>query len=223
MIICDLGNDRWSRNDYILVKVDKIFYFCNVIYINTHPEALNINAALGRVSPQRRDAALRYLHESDRKLSLAVFLLLQEALEKEYGITQPPELSFGPHGKPFLRDYPHIHFNLSHCSCAALCVVSDAPVGCDVETVQKTLDMDLCSHCCSPQELREILSSAHPELAFCALWTRKEAFLKWTGEGLTDRLPDLLSSPEAAAAHFESHISPDAAFVYSLCRGKNIA
>ena len=194
-----------------------------MVYLNAHPEVLDINAALRRVSPQRREAALRYVREIDRKLSLAAFLLLQEALEKEYGITQPPELSFGPHGKPFLRDYPYIHFNLSHCSRAALCVVSDVPVGCDVETVQKTLDMDLCNHCCSPLELQEILSSTHPEQAFCALWTRKEAFLKWTGEGLTDRLPDLLSSPEAAAAHFETRLSPDATFAFTLCRGKNIA
>ena len=194
-----------------------------MIYLNAHPEALDMNAALGRVGPQRREAALRYVREIDRKLSLAAFLLLQEALEKEYGITQPPVFSFGPHGKPFLRDYPHIHFNLSHCSCAALCVVSDAPVGCDVETVEKALDMGLCNHCCSPAEREAVLASAHPEQAFCTLWTRKEAFLKWTGEGLSDRLPDLLSSPEASAAHFKSYVSPDAAFVYSLCRGKNIA
>ena len=106
-----------------------------MIYLNTHPEDLNIDLALKQVSPQRREAALRYMRDIDRKLSLAAFLLLMEGLEKEYGISEPPVLAFGPHGKPFLRDYPHIHFNLSHCSRAALCVVGDAPVGCDVETV----------------------------------------------------------------------------------------
>ncbi len=206
-----------------LVKIDKLFYFCNVIYLNTHPEELDIDLALNRVSAQRREAALRFLREMDRKLSLAAFLLLQEALAKEYGITEPPVLAFGPHGKPFLRDYPHIHFNLSHCSRAALCVVGDAPVGCDVETVTTPLDRDLLDHCFNPREREAILAAERPEVAFCTLWTRKEAFLKWTGEGLTDLLPDLLFSPEAAAARFRSVVSPDATFVYTLCQGKNNA
>ena len=190
-----------------------------MIYLNEHPEELNIALALNQVGPQRREAALRYMREIDRKLSLAAFLLLMEGLEKEYGITEPPVLAFGPHGKPFLRDYPGIHFNLSHCARAVLCVISDAPVGCDVEAVVSPLDMDLVNHCCSPEEQAAILASDRPEAAFCTLWTRKEAFLKWTGEGLTDHLPELLSSPEAAAARFETRVSPDASFAYTLCQG----
>ncbi len=190
-----------------------------MVSLNTHPEDLDIRQALNQVGPQRREAALRYVRESDRKLSLAVFLLLMEALEKEYGITEPPVFAFEPHGKPYLRDYPHIHFNLSHCSRAALCVVGERPVGCDIETVGRALDMDLCDHCCSPAEREAILASPRPEEAFCTLWTRKEAFLKWSGDGLNDRLPDLLSSPEALAAHFDSVVSPDGSFVYTICKG----
>ena len=84
------------------VNVEINFYFCNVIYLKEHPEDLNITLALNQVGPQRRDTALRYVREIDRKLSLAAFLLLMEGLEKEYGITEPPVLAFGPHGKPFL-------------------------------------------------------------------------------------------------------------------------
>ena len=189
-----------------------------MLYLNSHTERLDVARALERVSAQRRAVALRYLRESDRQLSLAAYLLLQEALEKEYGITRPPEFSFGPHGKPFLRDYPHIHFNLSHCPGAALCVVGDAPVGCDIETVPQRLDLDLCRYCYSQEELDAILRAEHPQQAFCTLWTRKEAFLKYTGEGLTDHLPGLLASPKAAEVHFESHVAGDASYVYTLCR-----
>lgn len=189
-----------------------------MISLNTHPQQLDTAQALAQVSAQRRAAALRYIRECDCQLSLAAYLLLQEALEKDYGITEPPEFAFGPHGKPFLRDYPHIHFNLSHCPGAALCVVSDAPVGCDIERVQDVLDPDLCRHCCSPQEQEAILRASNPPLAFYALWTRKEAFLKYTGEGLTDHLPALLTTPQAAAVHFESRYAPDLSFVYTICR-----
>lgn len=189
-----------------------------MIYLNTHPEQLNVAHTLGLVSAQRRDKALRYLREEDRQLSLAVYRLLQEALEKEYGIIQPPELAFGPQGKPFLRNYPQIHFNLSHCPGAALCVVGDAPLGCDIERVEGCLDEALCRQCCSQEEMEAILRAENPPLAFCLLWTRKEAFLKYTGEGLTDHLPGLLDLPRAATVHFESHVLPERSLVYTICR-----
>ena len=69
-----------------------------MLYLNSHTERLDVARALERVSAQRRAVALRYLRESDRQLSLAANLLLQEALEKEYGIIRPTEFSFGPHG-----------------------------------------------------------------------------------------------------------------------------
>ena len=72
-----------------------------MLYLNLHPLEINVGQALALVSPQRRSLAMRYLREEDRKLSLAAYLLLREALEKEYGIQDTPELVSGPHGKPF--------------------------------------------------------------------------------------------------------------------------
>lgn len=187
-------------------------------YLNTHPEELDISRALAKVSAQRGALALRYLREEDRKLSLAAYLLLQLALEKEYGITEPQDFAFGPGGKPYLKAYPGIHFNLSHCPAAALCVVDSIPVGCDIETVENKIDTNLYRRVCSPQELQAILKAPHPPLAFTTLWTRKEAFLKLRGEGISDALPGLLVCPEAASARFESHVAPDSSYVYTVCR-----
>lgn len=189
-----------------------------MIYLNTHPGQLDTSQALALVSVQRREKALSYLREEDRKLSLAVYLLLMKALEKEYGITGPQDFAFGPHGKPFLQNHPHIHFNLSHCAGAALCAVSDSPVGCDIETVEASLDIDLCRRCCSREEQDKILQSQNPPLTFCTLWTRKEALLKYTGEGLTDSLPGLLATPQASGVRLESTVAPDSSFVYTVCR-----
>lgn len=189
-----------------------------MIYLNCHTEKLDLNEALSLVSPQRREQVLRYVKESDRRLSLAAYLLLQQALREEYGIIDSLHFGFGPHGKPFLKDYPHIHFNLSHCPGAALCVVEASPVGCDIECVPPVLDDDLCRWVCSDQELAQIRQSACPTVAFTRLWTRKEAFLKFTGEGLTDRLKKLLLLPEAKAVSFETVKAPDGTWVYTVCR-----
>ncbi|MBO4624244.1 MAG: 4'-phosphopantetheinyl transferase superfamily protein [Bacteroidales bacterium] len=189
-----------------------------MIYLNCHTEELDWEQALSRVSPQRREQALRYVKDSDRRQSLAAYLLLLQALEEEYGISDPVEFGFGPHGKPFLKDYPHIHFNLSHCPGASLCVLEASPVGCDIEGVPPVLDEDLCRWVCSDQEFAQIRQSARPTVAFTRLWTRKEAFLKFTGEGLTDHLKKLLLLPEAKAVSFETVEAPDGTWVYTVCR-----
>ena len=189
-----------------------------MVYLNPHIEDINIGKALQEVSPQRREQAMRYLFEQDRKLSLAAYLLLCQGLREEYGIAEPPVFTFGPAGKPFLRDYPHIHFNLSHCPAAALCAIDSAPVGCDIENVQPVLDEAVCRQVCSREELTEIRNAPHPALAFTRLWTQKEAFLKYTGEGLRGHLGELLLSPEAKAVDFQTVVAADNSYVYTVCR-----
>ena len=39
----------------------------------------------------------------------------------------------GEHGKPCLQEHPHWHFNLSHSGEWAVCALSDAPIGVDIE------------------------------------------------------------------------------------------
>lgn len=190
-----------------------------MVYLNDDTDSLDIGLALKKVSPQRREYALRYRKDSDRRLSLAVYLLLAEGLEKEYGITGPLTFSFGYHGKPYLSLYPDIHFNLSHSGRAAICAIGEGPVGCDIESVGESLDMDLCRRCFNEQEIDSILRSEYPCLAFTQLWTRKEAFLKLSGEGLLDDLPALFDSPGIDRVTFNTCVAPDCSYVYTVCSG----
>lgn len=188
-----------------------------MVYLNDHLEKIDVEKSLSLVSQQRQQTTLRFRHQEDRQQSLAVYLLLCKALRKEYGIIQMPLFTYGPNGKPSLHGFPHIHFNLSHCLQAALCVVDSQPVGCDVEVVPDKLDLDLCRYCCNPQEVETILSSPHPPLAFTKLWTQKEAFLKMTGEGLSVDMPSLFSSQEAGKKTIQTYSSPDFSYVFSIC------
>jgi len=191
-----------------------------LIYLNEHIAEIDPAEALQKVSRQRAEHALRYRHLADRQLSLAVYLLLMEGLEKEYGLTEAPELAFGPSGKPYLTGHPDIHFNLSHCPRAALCVLGDAPVGCDIEATPSVLDRDLCRYCFNDAEQASLQASAHPQRSFTELWTRKEAYLKWTGEGLCEDLPGLFS--RSVPHHLFTWTSPDGSYVLSVCSEKRI-
>ena len=174
------------------------------VYINDRIQDFDLQEALGIVSKERRDYALRYRREHDQRLCLATYMLLQQALKEKHGINEPPQFISGPHGKPSLKNHPEIHFNLSHCDEAAVCVIGTRPVGIDVESIHP-FDSELAADTMNPEELRIIHSSTDPSIAFTRFWTMKESLLKLTGEGITDNLPGILSTAERYHFVTEEH------------------
>ena len=109
-------------------------------------------------------------------------------------------------GKPRLldrRDPQPIHFNVSHSGELMLVAVSlNAPVGVDVEAVRPIENMlGIAGYYFSDAELQELRSvrPADQCRSFYAGWTRKEAFVKATGEGMGRdfRSFDVTLSPSA--------------------------
>lgn len=146
---------------------------------------------LSRLPQWRRQRALSYRHLSGRRESATAFLLLADALRQEYGISHIPPFTLTEHGKPSLSEYPHIHFSLSHCRNAVLCAIDSRPVGADIERL-RTFTPSLLRYTMSPSEQDTILHSPTPQLTFTELWTRKEALLKLTGQGVGSNMHDIL-------------------------------
>lgn len=88
------------------------------------------------------------------------------------------------HGKPTLADHPSPWFSLTHAGdLVGVAVCDGGPVGLDVELVRELPDLPgMLRHACSPAELGRPVGNAPG--AFFRLWTRKEALLKATGDGL---------------------------------------
>lgn len=184
-----------------------------MLYINDRLQELDLEASLPLLSEQRREQVLRFRHEQGRRECCAAYLLLCEGLQKEYGITEKPVFVYGEHGKPAIKGHPEIHFNMSHCREAAICMLSDKPVGVDVERV-RTLNEGLMRYTMNDQEQEEILSAYSPDLAFTMLWTRKEAALKCMGVGINDELKTILANP---ALEITTEIGPKGRYVFSIC------
>ena len=183
-----------------------------MIYLDDHPQDLDLNAALKTVDQERREYALRYRREQDRRLCLAAYRLLQHGLQLEYGIREVPPFVYGANGKPSLQGHPDIHFNFSHCRDAAVCVIAPHPVGIDVECIDR-YDEQLLSHTMSADECRSIATSSQPAVAFIRLWTMKESLLKLTGQGITDNLPSVLD--EAYLYRFETTVTSK--YICTVC------
>ena len=107
------------------------------------------------------------------------------ALQFTYSVHQKPELTPATNSAG-------LHFNLAHTGDLALIAVANSgPLGVDVEEVRVVRDVgDLVARFFSQRE-NELFQQLAPEkksAAFFNLWTRKEALLKATGEGITGGL-----------------------------------
>ncbi|MBO4489483.1 MAG: 4'-phosphopantetheinyl transferase superfamily protein [Bacteroidales bacterium] len=187
-----------------------------MIYLNEHIDDLDIESALAEVSPQRRERVLRLRSDKNKRRSLAVYLLLKEGLQQEYGIIDNPVFEFSPEGKPALAGYPDIFFSLSHAGNVALCAIGQQPVGADVE-VLRNIRPELISYTMNEAEQAWIHAQPEVPMAFLHLWTRKEAVLKLTGSGLRSDMTTVLSDEKQY--RIETVLQKD--YVYSIAWWKD--
>jgi len=103
--------------------------------------------------------------------------------------------AYEKHGKPKLADEQNeqgLHFNLSHAENLALCAVTlQRMIGVDVEFVRPLADAaTIAQRFFAPSESSAFcaLPEEKKTAAFFNCWTRKEAFIKAIGEGLSHPL-----------------------------------
>ena len=109
--------------------------------------------------------------------------LLSYALRRELGWAQLPEIARTERGKPYFPTAPDVRFNWSHSGPYVLCALSKKPVGVDIEVIRPRRD-SLPAYALTARERAEYRTLGADWPAFYVLWTRKEAWCKYTGEGL---------------------------------------
>lgn len=112
----------------------------------------------------------------------AAHKLLEYGLKKIYGISDI-ELGYEEHGKPFLINYPEIHFSISHCKGLAVCGSSGENIGVDAEFIRE-FRPNVMKKIFSPDEQEIVLSSQNQNEDFFRIWTLKEALGKYFGTGI---------------------------------------
>jgi len=84
-------------------------------------------------------------------------------------------------GKPYFAGNP-LYFSLSHSKIMAVCAISDAPIGVDIEKL-RPLEEKLPKRVLSHGELCWLQNQPETMACFFRLWTMKEAYVKFTGTG----------------------------------------
>lgn len=169
-----------------------------------------IHRLLPLVSDERRNEALRYKHLFGQFACLKSYVMLRELLEQR-GLAHPFRFDYNEHGKPYLKDHPEIHFNISHCKAGIAVAVADQPIGIDIEGYRQVSD-SLVRYTMNEEEQRLIGESDDPVRTFTAFWTKKEAVFKLRGTGITRGLHELLHGPETVA----TYVNENNKYVYSV-------
>jgi 4'-phosphopantetheinyl transferase len=148
------------------------------------------------LSQDELSRASRYHFEKDRNRFVAARGWLRELLGACISI--PPaalDFKYGPKGKPALADSVisnRLEFNLAHSENLALVAIAQGvPVGVDLERIRFLPQQeDLVTRFFSKREMAQFKSLLENQKSpsFFRLWTRKEAWLKATGEGIAHLL-----------------------------------
>ena len=145
----------------------------------------------------------RMIPAQGKRLSLAAGLLLRHALLDTVGIElKDVKVGFGEREKPYFIFDRHLEFNLSHSGDVVAVALADCPVGIDVE-VKQDPGKGVAEHVFTKEELDAMHAAPDPERYFTRLWTRKEAYVKCTGTGISvpltafSVLSDTITDPPA--------------------------
>lgn len=106
-------------------------------------------------------------------------------------------LKKGPYGKPYLTEYPEIHFNISHSGGWAVCALASMPCGVDIQERRPIRSRRMVERTMNAREQRQILEAEDGTGEFIRLWTYKESCIKLSGEGLHQDMKTL----KAPACH----------------------
>lgn len=98
---------------------------------------------------------------------------------------QDEEIVFNDWGKPSMKNYPDIFYNISHCRNYVACVISDTHiVGVDVEDI-RDFSPYAARKVCTKKEIDSIKKSPNQNREFFRYWTLKESYIKGIGMGLS--------------------------------------
>jgi 4'-phosphopantetheinyl transferase len=156
-------------------KMEPLIY---LVEIKNPIDELTFDFLLRYVEPYKRKNIQGHNVKEEKDRMLVGDILVKYVLKTKYSIPMSNlNIQLGELGKPYLPDFPHIHFNISHSGNYVVCAFSESPVGIDIQTIM-TYKEKIARRVLSPEKVRKIEESNNPDLLFTRYWAEKEALLK---------------------------------------------
>ena len=113
-----------------------------------------------------------------------------------------PAIALTATGKPYLPDFPNVHFNITHCDGLVACAFDHHEIGLDAELPGYFPEV-LIGRALSDEEKHCLITAGSDEClrqeCFYRFWTLKEAYVKKSGIGVDTDLKAFSFSPEGVA------------------------
>ena len=180
------GGDAYDKNAFAITSFE-----LHVWTVRMPTDLATISLCRETLSPQERARAAEMVHAPTRT-SHVVMRSAARLLLSRY-LRLPPDhirISAGSNGKPTIQG--PLGFNIGHSGVIGLVAFAlGCEVGVDVEVARPFEDMEaLTTRFFCVEEAEEIrrVSSVDRPMAFYRCWTRKEAYVKALGSGLSTPL-----------------------------------
>lgn len=155
-----------------------------VLHVEPLCEETLRKSLMERVPKERREKVMRTVPAQGKAAILGAGLLLGHMLKNVLPeAAENLQIAEQEEGKPYLKDYPEVHFNLSHSGGYAACALSRLPVGIDLQQFVPRR-ADVAARHFTEEEQQYIRKAGREEAAFFQIWALKESFLKAAGQGL---------------------------------------
>ena len=157
------------------------------LYIQSYDMMSVADECLSNVEKERSRKFKYPIHQErfEKRISWVKKVLADQLGLPAYKI----HFNYNEFGKPYLSNSKMADFNYSHSGSYVMLAISpEHPIGCDIEQIDRTVDVaNICEQFFSPAEVRAFKAYPPQEQhqIFFNLWSRKEAFIKAHGVGLS--------------------------------------
>ena len=139
------------------------------------------------IGEQQKDRILRFHFKDDAKRTLFGDILIRYlACQKLHILNKDIIIKRNIYGKPYIKGVDKFHYNISHAGKWVVCVLSDRPVGIDIEIILP-IDLEIARNFFTESEYISIrkLPQKDQLAGFYRFWTAKESYIKYIGKGLS--------------------------------------
>lgn len=178
--------------------------YVKYVLIDEKTQFHDLEKSVCLVSQKRQEQIQKYRFDQDKIASLTAGLLIRQESCRFLGIPDCAlSFSYNSSGKPFLNGYPDYGFSVSHSGRAVAFACGYGPVGVDIQK-EAAPNAAVVKRYFALGEQAYYEKSREKKAAFYELWTKKEAYLKMLGTGLSTPLASFDVTDGALAKTFRS-------------------
>jgi len=146
-----------------------------------------VNDNLYLLPKYRIEKINKLVKKEDKYLSFYAGYLLYILL-KENGFNDiDKEIYFNENNKPLLPSKYNLYFSISHSKDMVFVAISDKKIGIDIEFIDEKINLNIKKYF-SKEDIETLENSKNYLNTFFDIWTLKESYLKYLGEGLNKSL-----------------------------------